>query len=52
MANNIIKQIMPYILEILHIMLVKDRTLRELNELIGKTSKVELHSIIMPMLRI
>ena len=45
MADNIIEQITPHIHEILRIVLVKGRTLRELNELVGKTSKVELHSI-------
>jgi hypothetical protein len=44
MADDIIEQIRPYVHEILRIVLdVKGRTLRELNELVGKTSKLELH---------
>jgi hypothetical protein len=51
MADDIIEQITPHIHEILRIVLVKGRTLRELNELVGKTSKVELYSIILSTLR-
>jgi hypothetical protein len=44
MADDIIEQIRPYVHEILRIVLdVKCRTLRELNELVGKTGKLELH---------
>lgn len=44
MADDIIEQIRPYVHEILRIVLdVKGRTLRELNELVGKTSKLEFH---------
>jgi hypothetical protein len=52
MADDIIEQIMPHIHEILRIVLVKGRTLRELNELVGKTSKVELYSIVLSTLRL
>jgi hypothetical protein len=52
MADNIIEQITPHIHEILRIVLVKGRTLRELNELVGKTSKVKLHPVTMPTLRL
>jgi hypothetical protein len=45
MADDIIEQITPHIYEVLRILLVKGRTLRELNELVGKTSKVELHPV-------
>lgn len=52
MANDIVEQIRPHIHEILRIVLdVKGRTLRELNELVGKTSELELHSITMSTLR-
>ncbi len=52
-TNNIIKLIRPYIYEILRIILdAKDRTLRELNKLVGKSSKFELYFIIMPTLRL
>ncbi|PQE14720.1 Vacuolar sorting-associated 3 protein [Rutstroemia sp. NJR-2017a BBW] len=37
MADDIIEQITPHIHEILRIVLVKGRSLRELNELVGKT---------------
>jgi hypothetical protein len=44
MADDIIEQIRPHIHEILRIVLdVEGRTLRELNELVGETSKLELH---------
>jgi hypothetical protein len=43
MADDIIEQITPHIYEILRIVLVKGRSLRELNELVGKTSKDELY---------
>jgi hypothetical protein len=44
MADDIIEQIRPYVHEILRIVLdVKGRNLRELNELVGKTSKLEFH---------
>ena len=52
MADDIIEQITPHIHEILRIVLVKGRTLRELNELVGKSSKVELHPVTMPTLRL
>lgn len=42
MTNNIIEQIRPYVHEILYIILdIKDRNLRELNELVRKISKVK-----------
>ena len=44
MADDIIKQIRPHIHEILRIVLdVEGRTLRELNELVGETSRLKLH---------
>ena len=44
MADDIIEQIRPYLHEILRIVPdVKGRNLRELNELVGKTSKLEFH---------
>lgn len=52
MGDDIIEQITPHIREILRIVLVKGRTLRELNELVGKTSKVELQPATMPTLRL
>jgi hypothetical protein len=44
MADDIIEQIRTHVHEILRIVLdVKGGTLRELNELVGKTSKLEFH---------
>jgi hypothetical protein len=52
-TNDIIELIRPYIHEILRIVLdAKGRTLRELNKLVGKSSKFELYSITMPTLRL
>jgi hypothetical protein len=53
MTDDIIELIRPHIHEILRIVLdAKGRTLRELNELVGKSSKFELYSITMPTLRL
>jgi hypothetical protein len=52
MADDIIEQITPHIHEILRIVLVKGRSLRELNELVEKTSKVELHFVAISTLRL
>jgi len=42
MADDIIEQIRPHIQEVLRIVLdVQGRTLRELNELVGQTSKFD-----------
>jgi hypothetical protein len=46
MADDVIEQVKAYIQEILRLVLdAKGRTLRELNELVGQTSKFELQSI-------
>ncbi len=53
MTDDIVEQIRLHIYEILRIVLdAKGRTLRELNELVGKSSKFGLHSITMPTLRL
>jgi hypothetical protein len=47
MADNINEQVAEHILEILRLMLdVKGKTLRELNERVGQTSKFELQSTV------
>ena len=46
MADDIDKQVTAHIREILRLVLdVKGKTLRKLNELVGRTSKFELQSI-------
>jgi hypothetical protein len=46
MADDIIEQIRPHIQEVLRIVLDNQgRTLRELNELVGQTSKIQSQSI-------
>ncbi len=53
MADDIVEQIRPHIHEILRVVLdAKGKTLRELNELVGKSSKVEIHSITLSTLRL
>ena len=53
MADEIIEQIRPHIYEILRVVLdAKGKTLRDLNELVGKSSKVEIHSITLSTLRL
>lgn len=53
MADDIVEQIRPHIYEILRVVLdAKGNTLRELNELVGKSSKVEIHSITTSTLRL
>jgi hypothetical protein len=47
MADDIDEQVAAHIREILRLVLdVKGKTLHQLNELVGQTSKLELHSII------
>jgi hypothetical protein len=53
MDDDIVEEIRPYIQEILHIVLsVKGKTLREFNELVGQTSKFDLHSIISVLVKV
>jgi hypothetical protein len=47
MADGIDEQVIAHIREILRLVLnVKGETLQQLNEVVGQTSKFELHSII------
>jgi len=53
MADDTTEQIKAYIRETLRLALnVKGGSLRELNDLVGKTSKFTLYSIIMHTLRL
>ena len=53
MADDIAEQIRLHIHEILRVVLdAKGKTLRELNELVGRSSKAEIYSIILSTLRL